>query len=449
MNEDKSLHILLTEQQRRFQNLNPGLEREALSQIKPHLKSPHIIVITGLRRCGKSTLQAQLSQFFKNDYHYLNFDDERWTGFTVSDFNQVHKTLIELFGEKKYILMDEVQNIPRWELFVRRLHDAGHKLIITGSNASLLSREIGTHLTGRHRLIELLPFSFKEYLQFKKIPATMATTTESAHLNRALRHYLQSGGIPDAIKYPDTGFCAQLYQDIIYRDISARYAIDSLKNLKELSLYLVSNIGRSISFNKLRQMLMLGSVNTIKSYLDHLEISWLYFTINVYSPSVKQQQIAAKKVYCIDNGIMSDVGFQTSDNLGWLLENLVFLHLRRQTREIFYAKNDDGSEVDFLIRKGTKPVQLVQACTTLADESTQKREVSALVKAMAQHKLVEGTIVTLDQSQTLRVGKRKIHIVNAAEWLLSVSEASAKKLKGIFKDANLSTDDLRDKEDRL
>lgn len=413
-----NLHILLSEQFRRFSSLELGLPRHALAQIQPHIKSPHIIVISGLRRCGKSTLQAQLAQkFFPGNYHYLNFDDERWTGFKAAQFNQVHKALIELFGEKKIILMDEVQNITGWELFVRRLQDDGHKLIITGSNATLLSRETGSHLTGRHHLIELLPFSFSEYLEFKKIPAKPATTAESAKLSKALRDYLQSGGIPDAIKYPKNDFCAQLYQDIIYRDISARYSIDSLKNLKELSLFLAANVGRSLSFNKLRQMLMLGSVNTVKTYIDYLETSWLYFTTTVYSASVKQQQIAAKKIYCIDNGIINQVAFQTSENLGWLLENLVFLHLRRQTQEIFYAKNSDGSEVDFLVREGTKPNQLVQVCTSLSNASTRKREIESLLKAMEQYKISKGIIVTLDESDVLHVGKRKIDVVPATEWL--------------------------------
>ncbi len=413
------LRILLTEQLQRFQSHKLGQPREITKNIEQHLKSPHVIAITGLRRCGKSTLQAQLAaRFFPDNYHYLNFDDERWTGFEASQFNQVHKTLIELFGEKKFILMDEVQNIPGWELFVRRLHDAGHKLIITGSNASLLSREIGSHLTGRHRLIELFPFSFNEYLLFKKIPLNPSTTAQAAQLSRAFRTYMQSGGIPDAIKYPEDDFCAQLYQDIIYRDIAARYSIDSLKNLKELSLFLAANVGRPISYNKLRQMLMLGSVNTVKTYIDYLEASWIYLTTTVYSASVKQQQIAAKKIYCIDNGIINQVAFQTSENNGWLLENLVFLQLRRRTSEIYYAKNDDGSEVDFLIRKGIKPVELIQVALTLHNEATRKREINALAKAMTQHKLKVGTIVTLDESETVRVDKYKIQIVPVAEWLL-------------------------------
>ena len=422
MNESISspqgLRFLLSEQAERFQKMDLGYPREALERLKPLLASPHVIVITGLRRSGKSTVQAQLARScFPDDHYYLNFDDERWTGFEASAFNQVHETLIELFGEKKYFLMDEVQNIPRWELFVRRLHDAGHKMILTGSNASLLSREIGSHLTGRHRSVELFPFSFREYLGFKDIKIEPATTAQSARLKKALRDYLKTGGLPDALKYPEDDFCAQLYQDILYRDISARYAIDSLKNLKELSLYLMGNVGRPISFNKLKQMLMLGSVNTVKTYIDYLEAGWLYFTINKYSPSIKQQQIAPKKIYCIDNGIVESVAFRSSEDAGWFLENMVFLHLRRQTSEVFYARNDDGSEVDFLVRKGVKPTTLIQATLSLRIDETRKREVGSLLKAMEKYKIREGTIVTLEESESLREGDRKIRVVPATEWL--------------------------------
>jgi predicted AAA+ superfamily ATPase len=416
--------FLLSEQAERFAKMDRGYPREVLQRIKPYLHSPHIVVITGLRRSGKSTLQAQLAHtYFPDDYYYLNFDDERWTGFDASQFHHVHEALIERFGEKKYFLMDEIQNIPKWELFVRRLHDTGYKIIVTGSNASLLSREIGSRLTGRHVTVELFPFSFREYLGFKHIEPVVTTTTQSAHLKRALHEYLQSGGIPDALKYPEDNFCGQLYQDIIYRDISARYSIDSLKNLKELSLFLASNVGRPLSFNKLRQMLMLGSVNTVKTYIDYLEASWLYFIINIYSPSVKQQQIAPKKVYCIDNGIINQIGFRSSDDSGWLLENTVLLHLRRQTSEIFYTKNDDGSEVDFLIRTGTTATQLIQVSASIHTETTRKRELGSLLKAMKHYRINEGTLITLGTRETIREGKCKIHILPASEWLLSPSNA--------------------------
>ena len=191
-----NLRFLLSEQAERFKGMDRGFPREVLDQVKSYLRSPHIVVITGLRRSGKSTLQAQLADAcFSEDHYYLNFDDERWTGFAASEFNLVHETLIELFGEKKYFLMDEIQNIPHWELFVRRLHDAGHKIIITGSNASLLSREIGSHLTGRHREVELFPFSFREFLGFRGIESTAKSTTQLGHLKRGPRKRQQRSPI--------------------------------------------------------------------------------------------------------------------------------------------------------------------------------------------------------------------------------------------------------------
>lgn len=421
MNENNfsahNLRFLLGEQQQRFAALDVGQPREILPRCAAALRSPTILMISGLRRVGKSTLQAQMArQFFPDNYYYINFDDERWTGFQAQQFNAVLQELIGLFGDKKYFLLDEVQNVPRWELFVRRLHDAGYKVILTGSNALLLSREIGTRLTGRHRTLELFPFSFREYLQFIGLAPVMKTTADAARLGKAFRAYLSAGGIPDALKYPEDNFCAQLYQDIIYRDISARYNIDSLASVKELALFLAGNVGRPISFNKLRQHLMMGSVNTIKTYVDHLQASWLYSTVHVYSRSLKQQQIAPKKVYCIDNGIVQQVAFRSSDDTGWFLENAVFLQLRRHTADIFYVKNDDGSEVDFLMRQGTKPAQLIQVAAAIDHAATRARELSALSQAMEHYALTKGTIVTLDHEEIVRDGRRRIHIVPAARW---------------------------------
>ncbi|MBI2346910.1 MAG: ATP-binding protein [Deltaproteobacteria bacterium] len=414
----QALRSLVVEQRERFDRIDLGIPREALLQVRSLLKSPHVVALTGLRRAGKSTLQAQVAHAcFPNDFHYLNFDDERWAGCTAADFQRMQEALLTEFGDKHHFLLDEVQNIPGWERFVRRLHDSGYKVIVTGSNATLLSREIGAHLTGRHHTLEIFPFSFSEYLAFHGIAPAARTTQQTAQLKRALNAYLRHGGIPDAVKYPHQALCAQLYQDIIYRDISARYALDSLKSLREMALFLVSNVGRPVSFNKVRQMLMLGSVNTVKSYLEYLEASWLFLTVTVYSPSVKQQQIAPKKIYCIDNGLIDEVAFHSSADIGWRLENLVFLSLRRRTMEVFYAKNPDGSEVDFLIREGTRPAQLIQATMSLDGDAARKREVASLLKGMAHYKLREGTIVTLDHEEEIRVGRARIHVVPLLHWL--------------------------------
>lgn len=346
-----SLKSVLKEQFDLFNSKELGVEREVLKTISKSVKSPHVLVITGLRRVGKSTLLAQIAKkYLNNKFYYINFEDERLLNLTVKDFDMLHETLISMFGERKVFLFDEIQNIPEWERFVRRLSDSGYKFIITGSNASLLSQELGTKLTGRHLKIEVFPFSFKEYLVYRKfkVPKTdILTTTQRGKLLKYQSEYMSSGGIPDALKYPDINLHKTLYDDVLYRDIATRYRLDNIKELKELSFYLISNISSLISFNKLKKLLMLGSVNSVKAYIDYLETSWLFFILNKYSYSVKEQQIANKKVYSIDTGLAKSIGFSFSNNLGRLIENIVYINLRRKQKSLYYYKTQEGYEVDF------------------------------------------------------------------------------------------------------
>ena len=227
------LSSVLREQQETFYNVDLGIPREILPEIAAGLSSPQIIVITGLRRVGKSTLLAQIAQAQLSGSHYfVNFEDERFLSFTADQFDRLHEALIALFGERKIFLFDEIQNVPDWERFVRRLQDQGYKLIITGSNSSLLSQELGTRLTGRSLRYELLPFSFTEYLDFLgfEVPRTSALTTkERGALLKNVREYLVRGGIPDALKYPQLDIHKTLYDDVLFRDIAARYRIENIK----------------------------------------------------------------------------------------------------------------------------------------------------------------------------------------------------------------------------
>ena len=241
--------------------------------------------------------------------------------------------------------------------------EMGFKFYITGSNASLLSRELGTRLTGRYVPIELFPFSFHEFLKFRGLPAPdlqRMTTTDKGALKAALGAYLQMGGIPEALKYPEVPLLRSLYDDVLYRDIATRYHLEAVTVLKELAFYLMSNPAGLVSFNKLKEQFHLGSVNTIKSYIDYMENSWLVFTLNRYDFSVKRQQIAPKKIYCIDSGLSNAVGFGFSPNTGKLLENLVFLTLRQHAREIFYYTTPSGYEVDFYLPEEQQLVQVTQ-----------------------------------------------------------------------------------------
>jgi len=420
-NIDKdTLKIVLTDQLANFKNTDPGIERQQLKEVKKHLRSPFAIVFSGLRRVGKSTLLAQVAgKFYSNQYYYVNFEDERLMNFDAADFDSLHEILVELFGDKKVFFLDEIQNVTGWERFVRRMIDQGFKFYLAGSNASLLSRELGTKLTGRYLMIELLPFSFAEFLRFKKIsiPADLSILAAPARgkLKKEFNDYLTKGGIPDALKYPNSGWPKTLYEDVLFRDVAARYKIDEVKALKELAFYLISNVGRLISFNKLKDWLKLGSVNTVKSYIDYLEAGWLIFVINQYAWSVKKQQIAAKKIYGIDTGLVREVGFAFSKNRGSLLENLIFLQLRRRYKQIFYYRTENNLEVDFYLPRNKI---LIQVSQNLADSETRNREIASLRQAMAEIKANRGLILTEGEKETLKLNGSIIEIKPIFEWLL-------------------------------
>mgnify|MGYP001594851838 CR=1 FL=1 len=415
------LSSVLKEQFETFMIRDRGVQREILSSLGGVVHSPQIMVVTGLRRVGKSTLLAQIAdKFFKNGFYFVNFEDERLLSFGVNNFDLLHETLISLFGEKKTFLLDEVQNVPEWERFVRRLHDEGYKFVVTGSNASLLSRELGTRLTGRSVRIELFPFSFREFFLFKKeeIPdLKVLTTSQRGKLLKFVNEYIVYGGIPDSLKYPELEIHKTLYDDVLYRDVATRYKLENMKSLKELALFLVSNTSSLVSFNKLKELLKLGSVNTVKSYVDYLENSWLFFVVNKYAYSVKEQQIAAKKVYSIDTGLAKSVGFSFSDNEGRLMENTVFLQLKRKYRDIYYYKTDEEYEVDFFL---PKEKTLIQVSKRFDMQDLKGREMRALVAAAKEQKgSVKLVIVTERDKFEMKQDGFRIKVAPLYEWLLN------------------------------
>lgn len=290
---------MLLEQRKAFWQREIGVERTQLAELERIVELPHAVVISGLRWVGKSTLLAQFAHRLGEELFYnINFEDDRFRGFRAEDANDLYQALVVLFGERRVFIIDEVQNVYGWEHFVRRFMDQGIKFYIIGPNASLLSRELGTRMTGCYVPIELFPFSFEEFLHFKghTIPdLRRLTTVEIAHLQQALNEYLRPGGVPELLQYPDLPLRRTLYDDILYRDIATRYRIEEVRALKELAFYLMSNPASQVSYNKLKEQFRLGSVNTIKNYIEYLENSWLIFTMNVYNYSVKRQQIAAKK----------------------------------------------------------------------------------------------------------------------------------------------------------
>jgi len=394
------------------------IPRELKTKINEFKKVPYIIIVSGIRRSGKSTLLQQIRTDILDNSYYVNFDDERFVNFNVEDFQTLYELLIELFGNRKIFLFDEIQNVKSWERFVRRLHDNGKKIYVTGSNASMLSRELGTHLTGRHISFSLYPFSFKEFLLFKKqrySKLDMLTTEKKSILKKFFNEYLEKGGFPEYLQTEKEEYLKSLYENILYRDIITRYNLSNEKTIKEVVNYAVSNIGKEISFNSLRKLTNLTSATTVREYFEYLENSYMVFLISRYNTSLKKQIYYNKKVYFIDTAMAKLLGFRTSDDYGRMLENLVFLHLKKLGKEIYFHK--EKYECDFVIRKANTIEDAIQVTQSLKDN--REHEINGLVEALNTYKLKEGLLLTVDQEEEFIEKDKKIVVKPIWKWLLS------------------------------
>lgn len=397
-------------------------ERIQTQKLLELAQDPCIIIISGMRRSGKSTVQRLLqTKLLKSDY-YFNFDDERLVKFHVSDFQMLFETLIEIFGKQKILYFDEIQNIEGWESFVRRLYEKGYKIFITGSNAKLLSKELGTHLTGRYIKIEMYPLSFKEIVKHT-LPDVLDNKLISSETKGAIMScfgsYMKYGGIPDYYKFRKTEYLKDLYEGILYRDIVARYNISDEKALKELVYYFASNIGKEFSYSKLAKLIGLSSSNTISSYCSYLENCYLCFFLTRYSHSLKKQILHNKKCYMVDTGLINIIGFRVSDDKGRILENIVFMHLKGQSRDVYFHK--DTKECDFVIREQNLITQAIQVCTSLDNLEVKKREVEGLLEALECYNLDSGLILTEDEDYIINYDRFIIHVKPIWKWLLDYS----------------------------
>ncbi len=398
----ETLREVVLSQKEAFDDLELGVEREIVSGISIELQ--HALVISGIRRCGKSTLMHQLSKRIKS-FNYLNFEDTRLTGFELSDFEKLDEIYAEEFGERDFYLFDEIQNIPGWEIFVRSRLDKKKRFVITGSNASLLSKELGTRLTGRHINVELFPFSFKETMTFKKQKCGASEFGK----------YLKEGGFPEYLKYKNQEILRELFTDVIQRDIVARHKIRESKALNEIALYLLTNVGKEFSFNTLKNIFALGSVNTVSSFISYLEDSYLVFTVPKFDYSLKKQMVNPKKVYSIDNGLCAANSVSFSEDKGRMLENLAYLVLRRNNKQIFYFKSENKHECDFLVKEAAKIKMAIQVCHEL-NEDNKERELSGLMEALNQFDLKEGIILTFNQEDELTQNGKKIIMLPLWKW---------------------------------
>ena len=393
--------MIVKEQKKQILAAENTIIREALNQIPINL--PYAIIISGIRRAGKSTLLQQLFQKFP-DFYYFNFEDTRLIDFDASDFEKLDQILLEEYGPSKFYIFDEIQNIKSWEIFVRSRLDNGKQFFITGSNASLLSRELGTRLTGRHINVELFPFSYNEELQFYNKGSSIDAFDE----------YFRDGGFPEYLKYKQSAILQELLMDIIYRDIVIRHSIRDAKSLHELAIYLLANTGKEFSYNSLKKTFNFGSVNTAISYISYMEDSYLLFTIQKFDYSLKKQAVNEKKVYAIDNGIILSNSTSLSSDRGRLLENIVFIALRKKYRDIYYFR--ENGECDFVVRVGKQIIMAIQVCYEITSEN-KDRELNGLMEALNTLKLNEGLILTYKQEDKIIIHQKTINIIPVWKWL--------------------------------
>ena len=402
MIRQEEIFLVIDSQRETFLKQDAGFTRDVLTYIP--VADSFVTIITGIRRCGKSTLLLQLLRRDYKDAIYLNFGDIRLSGFETEDFARLHRE-IEKRGIK-ILFFDEIQIVRGWEKYINQLLREGYKVFIIGSNASMLSIELGTHLTGRHLFMELFPFSYSEFIKFKELK-----NGEDAVMN-----YLKTGGMPEYVKTGIPVILNALVDDILMRDIAFRHSIRNVTSLRQLTAFLITNMGNFVSANKLVGMFGIKSPAIFLEYISFLKDAYLLEFVPMFSHSLRIRARNPKKVYVMDMGLYTENSVSTSDNMGRRLENLIFLHLRRKYKHIFYYK--DRGECDFVVIEKNVVKEAIQVCLTIDDENFD-REYYGLLGAMKNFGLKEGRIITLNQSNIYKKNGMVIKMIPVSEFLFS------------------------------
>lgn len=433
--ENQKLKELIVEHKEKFLSRGGLVRRANQETIESYLPQREIVILTGVRRSGKSSLLRLICEDLvnkrgvaENNILYLNFEDERFVPFRVADFEPLYDAFIEIENPRgrQYLFLDEIQNVSGWEKWLNRLYEFEDvKIFVTGSNAMLLSSEISTALTGRNRQIVTWPFSLREFLTLRNVATDTKALYQRRHrieVKRLFQEYLELGGFPEVLKIRDATLLEQYFKDILYRDVIARYGIKNIKEIKELTLFLAANPGTAQSYKNLQKFIGVKSQNTVKNYLEALHTVYLFFYIDLFDYSLKRQIYNPSKVYCIDTALGASVSFKFSRNIGHLYENIVFLELMRRNADIYYWKSKKGREVDFIIKQGLNITTAIQVCFSLQDDATRKREIQALIEAQDELKAERLMVLTDDEEgveTTKNTGHRtKIHILPLWKWLI-------------------------------
>lgn len=390
------------------------------------LNTGKIIVLTGVRRCGKTsilyhTMNTLAKDMDKTRILFINFEDER-LNLSANELDLVMQSYSELYPEQSlediYLFFDEAQNVPGWERFVRRVYDTiTRNIFITGSNSRMLGSEIATGLRGRTLRLEVYPLSFAEYLEFKNIEADLHSPRHLAFIRKAQEDYLQYGGFPEAL-FIEKEYRLQLLQEyfnvLLYRDIAERYRVQNLPALKFFLKRVISSTTKQLSIHKIYNDLKSANIrigkNSLYDFLDYARDSYLALTVHRFDPSLAARELGEKKVYAIDNGICEAVEYRFSMDQGKTLENAVFLELQRAGHDLFYFRDDSG-ECDFLMTDRGRVTGAIQVCQHMDDEATKKRELKGLTRACARFSLDRAVIVTGDTLDGWEVEGLQIDVV--------------------------------------
>ena len=411
--------VILNQRKERDELLSRSYLMRRTVQDTDVLLGSHLIkLITGPRRVGKST-QALLMLRDKN-FAYLNFDNyqllEAW------DADLVMRMLDDVYPGYEYILLDEVQNLDKWDLWVSELYRTGKNLVITGSNAKMLSSEMATVLTGKYLQIEMLPFSLEEFFDWNKLDWHALKPELKTEYLVLTDDYLRNGGYPEAVasRLLTRSYLDTLFDSIVWKDVAKRHNVRNVTDLNNLAMYLVSNFCNPVSANELATELDFSSVNTVRKYMDYLHEPYLFYYLSRYNNKLKLMKKAPRKVYVVDNGFVASKAFSVSDNLGRLLENQVFIELIRRgydvEKTIFYYRSRNDKEVDFVLREGSRILRLVQVCYDLGSPKTEKREVDSIVECAGELKCDNLVIVTYNDKRTIEKDGYKIDVVPVTEF---------------------------------
>lgn len=411
------LRQVVATQQKELAIQRETVRRDIMAEILKWIHDERVLILTGVRRCGKSTLLRHLMAETKN-WSYVNFEDERLLDFQAQEFEVLNEVLIEFYGTTDIYYFDEIQNVERFETFVRRLQDEGKKIVITGSNAALLSKEFGTRLTGRYKSFEVYPFSFSEYLRFKSVAVKKDDwhdVNKKVALLVLFGEYLTTGGLPEYVKNKDTDYIRTVFENILYKDIITRYSIKREKILKELVNILATHATSHITYNSLRKTLGLSNAITVKEYISYLQNSYLFFELLRLTYSIKEQLASPRKIFLVDAAFHHVCGLTFTPNKGRNLENAVFIELKRRGHDVYY--HADHNECDFVIKNGTTMTHALQVCHTL-DDSNKERELGGLLDAMGEFNLTEGTILTFEQTDEFIINGKRIRVMPVLTWVL-------------------------------